>query len=185
MPRIDRKVCFKSNVAGGSLINVLPDLSNYQYQGQLRPRSMHSLRCFSLKTRVLCGPRTGLTRVNGWLVENWELTLRNFSAVQKYNMYLYREPGHQGVARPIQFYMSGRNAIFDSHSGAASSSALRWPPIRRPPLTHRDGFVGGTHTYRHLHHELPPVPARLQHASGLRHSLRLLPVGRPARHPFG
>lgn len=90
VPRIDRKVCFKSNVAGGSLINVLPDLSNYQYQG--------------------------LARVNGWLVENWELTLRNFSAVQKYNMYLYREPGHQGVARPIQFYMSGRNAIFDSHS---------------------------------------------------------------------
>jgi hypothetical protein len=63
--------------------------------------------------------RVGLSRVNGWLVENWELTLKNYSYVQKYNFYLYREPGHQGLARPIQFYMSGRNAIFDSHSGAS------------------------------------------------------------------
>lgn len=151
MPRIDRKVCFKSNVAGGSLINVLPDLSNYQYQGQLRTRSLRSLVALLLSyTCELCGSRTGLARVNGWLVENWELTLRNFSAVQKYNMYLYREPGHQGVARPIQFYMSGRNAIFDSHSGASFSSLTS----RSKAASHPSSWLGGQHTHTHTHTDI-------------------------------
>lgn len=33
VPRINKQVCFKSSVSGGSMINILPDLSNYQYQG--------------------------------------------------------------------------------------------------------------------------------------------------------
>jgi len=86
VPRILSKVCFKQGT--NPLVNLIPDMTGYSFQGY--------------------------ARVNGWLVENWQLTTVNFNSTGTYNLYVYRR-NETSTPKPVRFVLQGVNTIFDSH----------------------------------------------------------------------